>query len=126
MLQFRLQDPALPKLIQQVAAGPPSSMASGWQQPPALLFLNKQDKLDTNIRSTVLQQLRQQLCGMLDFKHTFEGAAMRGDGVEDLRDFLVTQVRGLTLLLWAAANLDPLFHLDTLVLRLVKGRNWMD
>jgi GTPase Era involved in 16S rRNA processing len=94
MLQFRLQEPALLKLIQQVAAGPPSSMASGWQQPPALLFLNKQDKLEANIRSTVPQQLRQQLCGMLDFKHTFEGAAMRGDGVEELRDFLVKQVGG--------------------------------
>lgn len=92
-LQFRLREPALLKLVQQVAAGPPDSLAAGWQPPPALLFLNKQDKLDVNIRGTVLQQLRSQLCGMLNFQHVFEGAAMKGDGVDELKRYLVKQVR---------------------------------
>jgi GTPase Era involved in 16S rRNA processing len=69
-------------------------MATHWQQPPAILFLNKQDKLAPNIRATVLQQLRQQLCGMMGFQSVFEGAAMRGEGVDALKSFLVKQVRG--------------------------------
>lgn len=82
------------KLVQQIGAGPPDTMATSWQPPPAILFLNKQDKLDSNIRATVLQQLRKQLGGMLNFQHVFEGAAMRGEGVDELKDHLVKQVRG--------------------------------
>ncbi|KAF6257138.1 P-loop containing nucleoside triphosphate hydrolase protein [Scenedesmus sp. NREL 46B-D3] len=59
--QFRLRDPDLLKLVQQLAAGPPASLLQGWQQPPAALFLNKQDKLEPHIRAVVLQQLGQQL-----------------------------------------------------------------
>jgi hypothetical protein len=91
-LQFRLQEPSLLKLVQQVAAGPPGTMSRNWQRPPTLLFLNKQDKLDAHIRQTVLQQLQQQLCGLLDFQAVFEGAAMKGEGVDDLKTYLIQQV----------------------------------
>lgn len=94
-LQFRLQEPAVLKLVQQIGAGPPDTLLTRWQPPPAILFLNKQDKLDSNIRATVLQQLRKQLGGMLDFQHVFAGAAMRGEGVDDLKDHLVKQVRSM-------------------------------
>lgn len=93
-LQFRLLEPGLLKLVQQLAAGPPGTMGTSWKRPPTLLFLNKQDKLDVNIQQTVLQQLRQQLCGMLDFQGVFEGAAMKGEGVDDLKAYLVQQVCG--------------------------------
>lgn len=88
-----MQDPALLKLVHQVAAGPPDSLGSNWQQPPAILFLNKQDKLEANIRATVLQQLRQQLGGLLGFTRVFEGAAMLGQGVPELKQYLAQQVR---------------------------------
>jgi GTPase Era involved in 16S rRNA processing len=92
-LQFRLQEPAVLKLVQQIGTGPPDTLASSWQPPPAILFLNKQDKLDSNIRATVLQQLRTQLGGLLDFQRVFVGAAMRGEGVDELKDHLLKQVR---------------------------------
>lgn len=69
-----------------------SLMTSSWQRPPAVLFLNKRDKLDAVVRSTVLQQLRQQLCAQLDFAAVFEGAAMLGEGVDELKQYLVKQV----------------------------------
>lgn len=77
-----------------MAAGPPQSLSASWQAPPALLFLNKRDKLEPNVRATVLQQLRQQLCGLLPFQGVFEGAAMRGEAVEELKDYLLRQVTG--------------------------------
>lgn len=93
-LQFRLLEPDLLKLVHQLAAGPPGTMGTSWKRPPTLLFLNKQDKLDANIRQTVLQQLRQQLCGLLDFQAVFEGAAMKGEAVDDLKAYLIQQVWG--------------------------------
>lgn len=92
-LQFRFQDPSLLRMVHQLRSGPPPGLTtSSWQQQPSLLFLNKQDKLEHLVRSTVLQQLRQQLCGAMDFVRVFEGAAMLGQGVSELKDYLAKQV----------------------------------
>jgi hypothetical protein len=91
-VQFRLQEPALLKLAQQLAAGPPTSLLHGWQQPPAALFLNKQDKLQPHIRDVALQQLGQQLGGIAQFDAVFQGAAMRGEGVDELREYFISKV----------------------------------
>lgn len=64
-----------------------------WVLPPCLLFLNKQDKLPLVTRATVMQQLRRQLGGVVEFQAVFEGAAMRGEGVAALKDYLIQQVR---------------------------------
>ena len=93
-LQFRLREPGLLRLLGQLASGPPAALATSWQQPPAVLFLNKVDKLLPVVRSTVLQQLQQQLCGLRRFDATFEGAAMLGEGVDQLKSYLVKQVCG--------------------------------
>lgn len=91
-MQFRLREEAILKLTQQLSDGPPNSLASKWQCPPLLLFLNKQDKLPENIRAIAVQQVRQQLCKLADFQHVFEGAAMLGVGVQDLKQYLLSKV----------------------------------
>jgi GTPase Era involved in 16S rRNA processing len=96
-VQFRKQEPALLKLAQQLAAGPPTSLLHGWQQPPAALFLNKQDKLQPHIRDVALQQLGQQLGGIAQFDAVFQGAAMRGEGVDELREYFVSKVGAICL-----------------------------
>jgi hypothetical protein len=92
-MQFRLRESALLKLAEQLAAGPPSSLLQGWQQPPAALFLNKADKLQPHVRDVALQQLGQQLGGIAPFDAVFQGAAMLGQGVDELRQYFVGKVR---------------------------------
>lgn len=92
LVQFRLREPALLKLAEQLSAGPPSSLLKGWQQPPAALFLNKQDKLPAEVRSIVLEQLGKQLCSIAKFDSVLHGAAMLGEGVDELREFFLNQV----------------------------------
>jgi hypothetical protein len=95
--QFRLREPALLRLAQQLADGPPADMVRRWGRPPAVLFLNKQDKLPELTRAIALQQLERQLRGAVPFAAVFEGAAMRGQGVQQLRQHLIQQV-----CVWAA------------------------
>jgi GTPase Era involved in 16S rRNA processing len=80
------------KLVQQIAAGPPSTLLQGWTCPPTVLFINKQDKLPEDVRTVVLKALAQQLCALAPFARVFTGAAMLGQGVRDLKQYLVSQV----------------------------------
>jgi hypothetical protein len=114
-VQFRLQEPALLKLAQQLAAGPPTSLLHGWQQPPAALFLNKQDKLQPHIRDVALQQLGQQLEGIAQFDAVFQGAAMRGEGVDELKQYFISKVSGIC----ATADMPEVMHGN------VKLRRWL-
>ena len=91
-MQFRLREQGVLKLAQQLATGPPDTLLNHWQQPPTLLFLNKQDKLPDNTRTIAVQQIRQQLCSITSFDQVFEGAAMLGQGVDQLKRYLVSEV----------------------------------
>lgn len=91
-MQFRLREQAVLKLAQQLSTGPPDALIGNWQCPPTLLFLNKQDKLPDNTRAIALQQIKQQLSKNAVFKDVFEGAAMLGVGVDELKRYLVRKV----------------------------------
>eukprot|EP00878_Enallax_costatus_P025437 GHUV01027215.1.p1 GENE.GHUV01027215.1~~GHUV01027215.1.p1 ORF type:complete len:205 (+),score=82.45 GHUV01027215.1:179-793(+) len=92
-MQFRLREQGVLKLAHQLATGPPDTLLKDWQQPPTSLFLNKQDKLPDNTRAIAVQQVRQQLCRITQFDQVFEGAAMLGQGVDQLKRYLVSKAR---------------------------------
>ncbi|CAL8472100.1 g11642 [Coccomyxa elongata] len=84
--QITEPDERVVKLVEELAAGPLPS----WEPPPAVLLLNKIDRL-TKEQRPLLDQLREHLCSIYPFSDTFCISAKHRTGVADLREYLLSR-----------------------------------
>ncbi|KAK9823289.1 hypothetical protein WJX72_001635 [[Myrmecia] bisecta] len=80
-------DTRVTTLIQQLSTDP----MPDWQCPPATLVLNKVDLLMKDGRAQELAPLCDQLRSLHPFGHVFAISALRRDGIDALRDYLVSR-----------------------------------
>ncbi|BDA47463.1 probable GTPase Era at C-terminar half [Coccomyxa sp. Obi] len=84
--QITEPDERVVKLVEELAAGPLPS----WEPPPAVLLLNKIDRL-TKEQRPLLDLLREHLCSIYPFKDTFRISAKHRTGVAELREYLLSR-----------------------------------
>lgn len=68
-------------------------MLDSWQQPPTCLVLNKQDKIEHELRNSASAALQQRFEQCCPFDRVFRTSAVRNDGIVKLRTHLLSKVR---------------------------------
>lgn len=94
-MQFHSRDSTILHLAHQLSEGPHPPVVRPWPNIPLVLVLNKQDKIDRDLRPTVLQQLTAVLQDTAKFDKVFHVSALLGQGIGTVRQYLLSRVSGM-------------------------------